>query len=267
MSSMIPVSVEIEGNETEVVKIHSTADITAVKEQLLGKDHLNYQVYYNDQILNSHETVPADTSYRDPLLIRRTSIDLPMPVAKPDLVSSLIEESNVITQNPIFTGGCQCGKIRYALYSTPERITVCHCRMCQKAVGGPFIAVAIISTKHFAWTRGNPSTFASSSVATRGFCSNCGTPLSYQIRQKLSIEITIGSFDRAPELIPQEQIGIESCLKWALLNKLPPKSSDANEIPPSKIISYQHPDHETSEAEWLTFNTKQKDEIQELITL
>lgn len=45
------------------------------------------------------------------------------------------------TRSIVATGGCQCGAVRYALYAAPEG-SVCHCRMCQKAVGGPFAALA-----------------------------------------------------------------------------------------------------------------------------
>jgi hypothetical protein len=47
------------------------------------------------------------------------------------------------------TGGCQCGAVRYALGEQPES-TVCHCRMCQKAVGGPFAAHSKVALKSFA---------------------------------------------------------------------------------------------------------------------
>jgi hypothetical protein len=39
------------------------------------------------------------------------------------------------TRKPVYTGGCQCGAVRYALYSEPTNPHVCHCRMCQKAFG------------------------------------------------------------------------------------------------------------------------------------
>ena len=38
------------------------------------------------------------------------------------------------------TGGCQCGAVRYALLALPLEVSVCHCRMCQKASGGPIMA-------------------------------------------------------------------------------------------------------------------------------
>jgi len=55
--------------------------------------------------------------------------------------------------NTAMTGGCQCGAVRYALYEVPVS-TVCHCRMCQKAVGGPFAALSKVPLAQFAWTRG-----------------------------------------------------------------------------------------------------------------
>ena len=59
---------------------------------------------------------------------------------------------------PTMTGGCQCGAVRYALFEMPES-TICHCRMCQKAVGGPFAALCKVPTSRFAWTRGEAGKF------------------------------------------------------------------------------------------------------------
>jgi methylmalonyl-CoA mutase len=33
---------------------------------------------------------------------------------------------------PVLTGGCQCGAVRFAVSKPPSRISICHCRMCQK---------------------------------------------------------------------------------------------------------------------------------------
>ena len=58
------------------------------------------------------------------------------------------------------------------------------CRMCQKAVGGPFFAWAAVSDTDLAWTRGTPAKFASSSAADRGFCAHCRTPLTFRYRMR-----------------------------------------------------------------------------------
>jgi len=68
------------------------------------------------------------------------------------------------------TGGCQCGAIRYALGQRPHNVHVCHCRMCQKAVGGPFAIICPVLKAAFRITRGEISYFKSSDVGRRGFC-------------------------------------------------------------------------------------------------
>src|SRR5882757_5308985 len=83
------------------------------------------------------------------------------------------KEELMYKTKPTMTGGCQCGAVRYALFETPES-TVCHCRMCQKAVGGPFAAFCKVKLPHFAWTLGEPASFQSSSAANRQFCRACG---------------------------------------------------------------------------------------------
>ncbi|WP_425373678.1 GFA family protein [Lichenihabitans psoromatis] len=73
------------------------------------------------------------------------------------------------------SGGCQCGSVRYRASMPVESANVCHCRMCQKAGGAPFMAFVSIPTTQVVWTRGEPTWFASSSIASRGFCRACGT--------------------------------------------------------------------------------------------
>ena len=55
---------------------------------------------------------------------------------------------------PVLTGGCQCGAVRFALSAAPVKVSICHCRMCQKAAGAPFASFADIERSDFAWTRG-----------------------------------------------------------------------------------------------------------------
>jgi len=118
-------------------------------------------------------------------------------------------------KTPVATGGCQCGKVRYALYVAPENSHVCHCRMCQRATGGLFAALAGAPKSEFAWTQGEPAFFASSNLATRGYCRDCGTPLSFTYDvPEARFYVTIGSLDD-PEATPiVRQYGIESRLSW-----------------------------------------------------
>jgi hypothetical protein len=123
--------------------------------------------------------------------------------------------SAVEPRTPAATGGCQCGAIRYAFYAPLENAHVCHCRMCQRASGGVFAALAGGKPENFAWTRGTPSFFASSSLAQRGFCEKCGTPLSFRYDSPAArIYTTIGSLDHPESVELVKQYGIESRLPW-----------------------------------------------------
>ncbi len=116
---------------------------------------------------------------------------------------------------PVATGGCQCGAVRYAFYVPLEYSHVCHCRMCQRATGGIFAALAGATPDHFAWTRGTPAFFASSNLAQRGFCEKCGTPLSFRYDTPTArMYATLGSLDDPGQAPIIKQFGIESRLPW-----------------------------------------------------
>ncbi len=148
---------------------------------------------------------------------------------------------------PVLTGGCQCGALRYALSAAPIRVSICHCRMCQKATGGAFAAFADIPHVDFAWTRGRPAAFRSSSIAERDFCAACGTPMSFRKIDGPNIEILTGTFDRPDRLVPKLQYGTESRLGWVgTIGNLPSKTTQQNYGPEklAAVFSYQQPDHD-----------------------
>lgn len=113
------------------------------------------------------------------------------------------------------TGGCQCGAVRYALAEAPNA-EFCHCRMCQRATGGIFGALASVPKASFSWTRGEPGLFASSTAAKRAFCSACGTPLTFAYNDSRNMDVTIGSLDD-PEIAGPNRMhfAVESKVSWA----------------------------------------------------
>ena len=148
---------------------------------------------------------------------------------------------------PVLTGGCQCGAVRFALKAVPNRVSICHCRMCQKAAGAPFASFADIEHADFAWTKGKPASFKSSSIAMRDFCAACGTPLSFRRIDGPRIEIMTGAFDRPDRVIPTRQFGTESRLGWVVgISNLPSLTTQQNYGPEkmATIVSHQHPDHD-----------------------
>jgi hypothetical protein len=144
------------------------------------------------------------------------------------------------------TGGCQCGELRYRLDAEPSG-SICHCRMCQKASGGPFMAFGGVPNSSFVVTRGELSIFRSSDIAERGFCAACGTPLTYRLVGGRRVGVTLGSLDAPNAVAPEEQFGAESRISWLALALVAPETSLSDWLKSKQITSVgsrQHPDHE-----------------------
>lgn len=141
-------------------------------------------------------------------------------------------------------GGCQCGAVRFRIHGKLGRASICHCRMCQKAFGGFFGPLVSAPADGVEWTRGEPKYFQSSVNIDRGFCENCGTPLTYRTPE--SLDIAIGAFDEREDLVPQVQVNHNFRLPWVEKIFDAPAHNDANYYArQEQIISFQHPDHDT----------------------
>ena len=144
-----------------------------------------------------------------------------------------------------WTGGCQCGAVRFAAGEL-GRASLCHCRMCQKAsanIGGLFV-----TAKNLTWTRGALKHFQSSNQVRRGFCAECGTPMSYEIGD--GVELAIAAFDRAGDIAPTIQLARDARLPWFDTLATLPVRADADTAKRAafyaSIVSNQHPDHDTT---------------------
>ncbi|MBB1248177.1 GFA family protein [Rhizobium sp. G21] len=148
-----------------------------------------------------------------------------------------------MSANEILSGGCQCGAVRFRA-SHLGRPSICHCRMCQKAFGGFFGPLVTADHAHLEWTRGQPSLYRSSKKVRRGFCSKCGTPLTYHHGD--GIELAIGAFDHPEKLEPQIQVNHNKRLPWIdHLFEQPVLDDPEVDAMFAAIESWQHPDHDT----------------------
>jgi hypothetical protein len=128
---------------------------------------------------------------------------------------------------------------------------LCHCRMCQKAVGGLFAALVAAPNDALAFTRGSPATFRSSDRVERGFCAACGTPLFFREEGSGRTNLTMGSLDHPSAFPPKAQTGVEARVPWWRdLNDRAPNETSEVGLGPDAITSIrcsnrQHPDHDT----------------------
>ncbi|YBV98019.1 GFA family protein [Phyllobacteriaceae bacterium JZ32] len=152
-----------------------------------------------------------------------------------------------LDNKPVYTGGCQCGAVRFRVEGKLGDGSICHCRMCQKAFGGFYAPLVSVREADLTWTRGEPKRFQSSNHVKRGFCAECGTPLTYEAPD--GVALAIGAFDAPEEIEPVVQWGTEGKLPYVDdLWRLP--GHDTMEDTESAgflntLVSYQHPDHDT----------------------
>ena len=123
------------------------------------------------------------------------------------------------------TGGCQCGAVRYESNEPPNWVAYCHCRMCQKAYGNLFSIVAAFPAEALKFTHGEPKPYRSSEFTQRGFCSECGTPVSFVYDDEPEFGVLLGTLDHPEEWPPTANhghMGIESKIPWyEILDGLP----------------------------------------------
>jgi hypothetical protein len=115
-----------------------------------------------------------------------------------------------------FTGGCLCGAVRYRAEGAACNATLCHCSTCRRAAGAPMVAWVTFAARGFAFTRGEPVRYRSSSLVVRTFCGACGTPLTYaRDDEPETIDVTTISLDRAAELAPGDHTFTSDALPWS----------------------------------------------------
>jgi hypothetical protein len=99
------------------------------------------------------------------------------------------------------SGGCYCGYVRYATDGTPSDETSCHCSVCRRVSGAPFVAWFTVPVAALRFTAGEPVLFRSSEHGTRSFCPRCGTPLTFQSSRLHELPALGGSARRRPALL------------------------------------------------------------------
>jgi hypothetical protein len=125
---------------------------------------------------------------------------------------------------PKLSGGCACGAIRYECDADPIIMMNCHCRDCQKASGSGYAAIVMVP-KAAIQIRGEQryhKVIGQSGKATeRGFCPNCGSPLTVtSARRPDALGLQAGSLDDPSTYQPILDVFTSSSQPW---DKMDPK--------------------------------------------
>lgn len=117
-----------------------------------------------------------------------------------------------------YAGGCLCGQVRWAATVAPANVRVCHCRLCQKATGGPFFARAIFRAEDITWS-GETTSWPSSPRIDRLSCARCGTPMFARPGDAPArLGVALATLDDPDTLAPTVHIWVSSKLDWLKLD-------------------------------------------------
>jgi hypothetical protein len=124
------------------------------------------------------------------------------------------------------TGGCACGRIRYTAKVEDFDAYLCHCRMCQRATGSVSIAFKSLKKADVSFER-EPDWYASSPIARRPYCRECGTSLGFAFPDSGNMDVTVASFDDPSRFVPTRHFGAESLHRaWLNTEGLPETRTD-----------------------------------------
>lgn len=125
------------------------------------------------------------------------------------------------------TGGCHCGRLRYAFEAPLQDIAHCHCSICRRTTGGIVTTWLTLPMASFRWTRGSAAAYASSASCTRYFCAHCGCHLSlFTTHSPETLDLTVASLDH-PERAPADRnIWVGSRLPWLHLDESLPEEAE-----------------------------------------
>ncbi len=99
---------------------------------------------------------------------------------------------------------CLCGDVEIVVVNVNPKFTVCHCSTCRTWGSGPFFAVQCGTEVTIKGVE-KVKKYDSSSWASRGFCSTCGTHLFYRLKKTGSYNMPVGIFSNIKNLVMTTQ--------------------------------------------------------------
>ena len=119
------------------------------------------------------------------------------------------------TNQALVEGGCFCGKIRYEITGEVKRVVNCHCSMCRRTSGAPYVSWLVVDKQNFQYVTEQPKHLNSSAEGDRYFCAECGTPIAcVTTHNKKYVDITLGSLDQPEHFEPDGDFYEDTKLKW-----------------------------------------------------
>ena len=105
-------------------------------------------------------------------------------------------------------GKCLCGAVGIRAANAGDEVGACHCKMCRRWGGGPFMEIECGTDVEFSGEK-HIAVFDSSDWAERGFCRQCGTHLFYRFKKTGRYGVPVGLFEEENGLRFAHQVFID----------------------------------------------------------
>jgi hypothetical protein len=120
--------------------------------------------------------------------------------------------------DPVLTGGCLCGGVRFELTAAPLRVSYCHCTRCQRRTGTAASAQARVDGRAFHVLRGEALMKLwrhPDGGFEKCFCRDCGAHLfSRDPDDHDVVSVRMGAFDGDPGVRPERRAFVAYAAPW-----------------------------------------------------
>jgi hypothetical protein len=109
-----------------------------------------------------------------------------------------------------------CGAVRYEAVGEPIAVGHCHCHSCRRHTGAPVVTFVAFEPDQVSFTKAGRKIYNSSPGVGRGFCDQCGTPLTWEGKafDRLIIEFHISTTDDPSAHVPDRHWFHEERIVW-----------------------------------------------------
>lgn len=128
------------------------------------------------------------------------------------------------------TGGCVCGAVRFKTSGAPLRVTVCHCKWCQRRTGTAFGTEVVYESGQVEIAGAEIARYRHVSDESGRwldleFCRRCGTNLGFTLEAAPGLRtLPAGTFDEPdwirPERLTFRHVFLRSRRGWSDLSPL-----------------------------------------------
>lgn len=124
-------------------------------------------------------------------------------------------EENITMIDNIVEGHCLCGSIQFRVEGDALWVAHCHCESCRRNTGSAVATFVGFKPSQLEYLSGQRKIFESSPGVRRGFCPDCGTPLSYETdRSPDEIHLYLCSLDNPERFEAQSHVFYSERVPW-----------------------------------------------------